>query len=76
MAQGAGLRAPDAQARPSQDGAIGRNGLAVLHALIFDFMNFASGALYPSYESIAKKANVSLRACDFLHFLSTVGAGV
>ena len=26
-----------------QDGALGRNGLAVLHALIFDFLNFATG---------------------------------
>ena len=30
-----------------QDGALGRNGLAVLHALIFDFLNYASGRLDP-----------------------------
>jgi hypothetical protein len=30
-----------------QDGVLGRNGLAVLHALLFDFLNYRSGALYP-----------------------------
>ncbi len=45
-----------------QDGAIGRSGLMVLHSLIFDFRNHASGALYPSYEAIAKKAGVSVRS--------------
>jgi Winged helix-turn-helix DNA-binding len=42
-----------------QYGAIGRNGLAVLHSLLFDFLNYASGALYPSYAAIAEKANIS-----------------
>ena len=28
-----------------QDGALGRNGLAVLHALIFDFLDYATGEL-------------------------------
>ena len=45
-----------------QDGAIGRNGLAVLHALLFDFLNYGSGALYPSYEAIAKQANICVRS--------------
>lgn len=45
-----------------QDGALGRNGLAVLHALIFDFLNYASGALYPSQEGIARAANISPRS--------------
>lgn len=45
-----------------QDGALGRNGLAVLHALVFDFLNFASGRLDPSYAAIAGKANISLRS--------------
>jgi hypothetical protein len=31
-----------------QDGAVSRNGLAVLQALLFDFLNYRSGALYPS----------------------------
>jgi hypothetical protein len=34
-----------------QDGALGRNGLAVLHALLFDFLNYANGALYPCATS-------------------------
>ena len=45
-----------------QDGALGRNGLAVLHALIFDFLNFVSGALFPSIASIAHAANISPRS--------------
>src|ERR1700761_8000751 len=39
-----------------QDGAVTRNGLAVLHALLFDFLNYRSGALFPSHEEIAHKA--------------------
>jgi hypothetical protein len=42
-----------------QDGALGRNGLAVLHALLFDFLNFRSGALYPSWAAIAEAACIS-----------------
>ncbi len=42
-----------------QDGALGRNGLAVLHALLFDFLNYASGSLYPSRAAIAAKACIS-----------------
>jgi hypothetical protein len=45
-----------------QDGAIGRNGLAVLHALLFDFLNYRSGALYPSWAAIAFKACISVRS--------------
>jgi hypothetical protein len=45
-----------------QDGAIGRNGLAVLHALLFDFLNYASGALYPSYATIAERACICERS--------------
>ena len=45
-----------------QDGAIGRNGLAVLHALIFDFLDFRTGQLDPAYETIAGKACISLRS--------------
>jgi hypothetical protein len=43
-----------------QDGALGRNGLAVLHTLIFDFLHYASGKLDPAIETIAKKACISL----------------
>jgi hypothetical protein len=45
-----------------QDGALGRNGLAVLHALLFDFLNYATGRLEPSYERIANKACISVRS--------------
>jgi hypothetical protein len=45
-----------------QDGAITRNGLAVLHALLFDFLNYASGALYPSYAAIARRACICERS--------------
>src|SRR3954463_8096649 len=43
-------------------GAIGHTGLKVLHTLIFDFLNFASGRLDPSYAAIARKANLCDRA--------------
>ena len=39
-------------------GAVGPSALQVLHALIFDFLNFRSGQLDPSYAAIARKANV------------------
>jgi hypothetical protein len=45
-----------------QDGALGRNGLAVLHALIFDILNYKSGRLEPSYAKIALKACISVRS--------------
>ena len=45
-----------------QDGALGRNGLAVLHALVFDFLNFVSGQLDPSYEALARAACISVRS--------------
>ena len=45
-----------------QDGALGRNGLKVLEALIFDFLNYATGQLWPSIDSIADKAGISPRS--------------
>ncbi len=45
-----------------QDGAIGRNGLAVLHALVFDFLNYTTGRLDPSYARMAEKACISVRS--------------
>jgi hypothetical protein len=45
-----------------QDGAIGRNGLATLHALLFDFLNYASGRLDPAHATIARAANISERS--------------
>lgn len=47
-----------------QDGMIGRNGLAVLHAMVFDFLRYATGDLYPSRRAIAHKANISERSVD------------
>lgn len=42
-------------------GAIGHTGLQVLHTLIFDFLNYRTGRLDPSYAAIAKAANVCER---------------
>jgi hypothetical protein len=42
-------------------GAVGHAALQVLHALIFDFLNYRTGQLDPSYEAIARKANVCAR---------------
>jgi hypothetical protein len=42
-------------------GAVGHAALAVLHALIFDFLNHRSGRLDPSYAAIAVKAGVCVR---------------
>lgn len=42
-------------------GAIGHSALQVLHTLIFDFLNYTSGRLDPSYAAIARKANVCAR---------------
>lgn len=43
-----------------QDGAVTRNGLAILQAMLFDFVNYATGRLDPSYQAIARKACVSV----------------
>ena len=43
-------------------GAVGRVGLAVLHTLIFDFLNHRTGRLDPSYAAIARQAGVCVRA--------------
>jgi hypothetical protein len=42
-------------------GAVGPTALAVLHALIFDFLNHRTGRLDPSYTAIAHKAGVCVR---------------
>jgi hypothetical protein len=42
-------------------GKVGHSALQVLHALIFDFLNFRTGQLDPSYAAIARKANVCER---------------
>ena len=45
-----------------QDGAIGRNGLAVLRAFLFGFLNHKTGQLDPSHAAIARKAAISVRS--------------
>ena len=42
-------------------GAVGHAALQVLHTLIFDFLNYASGRLDPSHAAIARAANVCER---------------
>ena len=42
-------------------GAVGPAALAVLQALIFDFINARTGRLDPSYQAIARKAGVCVR---------------
>jgi hypothetical protein len=42
-------------------GALGHAGLQVLHALIFDFLNYRNGRLDPSHAAIARAANVCER---------------
>lgn len=56
-------RAFDRQTRRKDHhgGAVGHAALQVLHTLIFDFLNYASGRLDPSYAAIARKANVCER---------------
>jgi hypothetical protein len=66
-----------------QDGALGRNGLAVLHALIFDFLNYATGQLDPAIATIARAACISVRSakrglanlkrCGVLNWLRRAG---
>lgn len=45
--------------RRRHGGKLGHSGLQVLHALIFDFLNFRTGRLDPSYEAIARRANLA-----------------
>jgi len=43
-------------------GAIGPTALQVLHVFLFDFLNYTTGRLDPSYGAIARKANICERA--------------
>jgi hypothetical protein len=55
-------------------GAIGPSGLQVLHVFLFDFLNYETGRLDPSYASIARKANLCERTVsDALKRLSSLG---
>src|SRR3954454_349895 len=42
-------------------GAIGPSGLQVLHVFLFDFLNYTTGRLDPSYAAIARQANLCER---------------
>jgi hypothetical protein len=50
------------RAAGKQDGALGRNGLAVLHAMIFGFLDYRSGRLDPGYATLAREACISVRS--------------
>jgi len=56
-------RARDLDKRTHQPGRhggiVGHAALQVLHALIFDFLNFRTGRLDPGYDAIASKANLA-----------------
>lgn len=43
-------------------GQVGPAALKVLETLLYDFLNFATGRLDPSYAAIARKANLGVRA--------------
>lgn len=43
-------------------GAVGRTALAVLHTLLFEFLNYRTGQLDPSYDGIARRSGVCRRA--------------
>ena len=45
-----------------RNGALGYVALAVLHALLFDFMDLATGATFPGHEAIANAAGVHPRS--------------
>jgi hypothetical protein len=45
-----------------QNGMLGRNGLAVMRAMIFFFLNYTTGQLDPGYKRIAKQACISERS--------------
>jgi hypothetical protein len=60
--------------RGKHGGAIGRTALDVLYVLLFDFLDYASGRLDPSYDAIAGKAGVCRRAvADALQRLKSLG---
>jgi len=66
-----------------QDGDVGRNGLKILYAFLFYFLNFKTGRLDPSQKAIARQANISersvtrglakLKAAGILNWLNRAG---
>ena len=74
LAQGAPLRPPDPHAGQARRRRSGAPRLAVFYVLLFDFLDYATGCLDPSYDAIAAKAGVCRRAvADALHRLKTLG---
>lgn len=55
-------------------GVIGRTALEVLRVLLFEFLDYATGRLDPSYQSIADKAGICRRAAvTAVHRLRELG---
>lgn len=55
-------------------GVIGRTALNVLYALLFDFLDYRTGRLDPSYDGIARRAGLCRRAvATALQRLKTLG---
>lgn len=50
------------RAKNKHGGCIGRTGLAVLYSLLWDSLNWKTGQLDPSIETIARRANVGRTA--------------
>jgi len=48
--------------RGRHGGIIGRTALLVLHTLLFEFLNYHTGQLDPSYDGIARRSGVCRRA--------------
>ena len=63
--QAIGTAPATSTARPKKPGlhggAVGHSAMLVLQSLIFDFLNYRTGRLDPSYAAIARKANVCER---------------
>ena len=45
-----------------QDGSVGRNGILLLQAMLFDCLNHKTGRLDPSYRTLARLAHISIRS--------------
>jgi len=64
-----------ADGRPARyGGCIGSAGIRVLHSLIFDFLNYDTGRLDPSYEAISRKTGLGRSTvADALAWLKSLG---
>ena len=59
-----------------QGGALGRNGLAVPHAKVFDFLLYATYQLDPAIATIARKAAIRARGARAGHPQGRLGVGL